>query len=48
MARGGGRVTVSRGVQEASVCGLGIWLRGDCSGTRLMDEAEDLEGLFQP
>lgn len=48
MAQVGGGIIVSRGIQEVSVCGLGIWFSTDCSGARLMDEADDLEGPFQP
>lgn len=48
MAQRGGGVTISRGVQEVPVCGLGICFRGDCSGGRLTDEADDIEGPLQP
>lgn len=48
MAQGGDGVIVSRGVQEVSVCSLGIWFRGDGSGAKLRDAADDLESPFQP
>lgn len=48
MAWRGGEDTVSRGVPEVSVCGLGTLFRGDCSGIMLMEDAYDLEVPFQP